>query len=135
MARDSESAAADERLENRIRDRDYMLWVKTLACCAGALWIETGEGDDVRRTSEADRCAGAVQAHHAGTNRGMSQKAEDRTCIPLCVLHHTEWHGAAGPFRPWDRERRRAWALQMIGQTQARHARGGVDDGSSSIPW
>ena len=118
-----ESPAADARLEKRVRDRDYMMWVKGLACCAAAL-----EG-------EAGRCEGAIQAHHAGTNRGMSQKAEDRTCIPLCDRHHREWHDASGPFRPWDREERRSWALRMIGQTQARRARGGMDDGSGAIPW
>lgn len=113
--------ASDEVLEGRLRDRDFMVWVKGQPCCAAGL--EGGTG-----------CEGEVQAHHAG-RRGMSQKAEDRTCIPLCRRHHTEWHGASGPFKPWDREQRRAWALRMIGQTQARNARGGHDDGSGAIPW
>ncbi len=118
-------AASDAVLEKRIRDRDYMVWVKTLPCVAGDL--EGGE--------ERSRCSGPVEAHHAGT-RGMSQKAEDRTCIPLCAYHHRGcWHGASGVFKSWDREARRAWAVRMICQTQAKHARGFDDDGSGSIPW
>lgn len=119
--------ASDEVLEKRLRDRDYVLWVKTLRCCAAAL-----EGG-----AEAARCSpGAVDAHHAGTSRGMSQKADDRTCIPLCHFHHVGcWHAASGPFKTWDRDQRRAWALRMIGQTQALHARGSFDNGSGSIPW
>jgi hypothetical protein len=37
-------------------------------------------------------------AHHFGP-RGMGQKADDRRTVPLCRIHHDEWHtrGAIGP--------------------------------------
>lgn len=32
-------------------------------------------------------CSGPVTAHHAG-QRGLMQKADDRTALPLCMGHH-----------------------------------------------
>lgn len=114
--------AADEVLEGRIHDRDFMLWVKGQPCAAG----------DLEDGAERARCEGVIEAHHAGLRHGMSTKADDRTCVPLCRRHHVEWHGATGPFKPWDREVRRAWAVKTIARTQARHAR---RDSGGGIPW
>lgn len=83
-------------------DKVYTAWVRTRPCSA-------------RSMANAGDCFGGVQAHHAGRDRGLSQRAHDDTCIPLCVKHHQDWHSAAGPFRPLDKERRRQWSEQQIG--------------------
>lgn len=49
------------------------------------------------------------QAHHHTGHRGMGQKSPDRYMFPLCLQHHTDFHAGSGPFRGWNRERRRAW--------------------------
>ncbi len=60
-----------------------------------------------------DPCVGPVQAHHAG-ERGLGQRAHDRTCIPLCLKHHQAWHDSGKPFAGWTKEERAAWAASHI---------------------
>ncbi len=59
--------------KNRPRDFAFMSWVKSQPCCAC---------EKLRLLN-----FGIIYAHHAG-QRGTSQKADDRTCIPLCWRHH-----------------------------------------------
>ena len=65
---------------------------------------------------------GSVEAHHAGA-RGLGQRASDMTAIPLCTLHHRDWHDCNGVFRGWSKEQRRAWAEARIAETQANYSR------------
>jgi hypothetical protein len=61
----------------RIRDWLYISWIKSqpcIVCEKHAFNLFT------KRFSPS-------QAHHAGY-RGLSQRADDRTCIPLCWTHH-----------------------------------------------
>lgn len=54
-----------------------------------------------------------------GRERGLGQKADDRTCVPLCAHHHiVSWHGGQGPFAGWDRDRRRAWGDELVARVQ-----------------
>ena len=78
-------------------DRQYVRWIHTLGCLAR---------DD-------HRCQGPIEAHHAG-DRGLSQRAHDRTAIPLCLYHHRCWHDHSGWCRGWDRARRREWTTARI---------------------
>ena len=57
------------------RDEGYKDWIRTLACC----------GCGVERRSEAA---------HTGTDGGMSMKASDYSCVPLCAECHTQAPGA-----------------------------------------
>lgn len=91
----------------RARDVDYMIWVKTQPCLVAS-----------------DLCEGGIDAHHAGKRHGMSTKADDATCIPLCHRHHIEWHGACGPFKGWSKDQRHAFAVESIAKTQAAHEGG-----------
>ena len=59
--------------KQRPRDFAYMSWIRELQCCAC----------EKLRLLNFNR----VYAHHAG-QRGTGQKADDRTCIPLCWRHH-----------------------------------------------
>ncbi len=83
-------------------DRPYVLWVKTLQC----LMAEHGG------------CSSVVEAHHAGP-RGLSQKAHDHTCVPLCSLHHHDRHAATGVWKTYRKADFRAWADRAIRKTQA----------------
>jgi hypothetical protein len=58
------------RRRNRVNDPQYLKWIRSLVCVI------------VSR-----KCRGFVEAHHAGI-RGLGQRAEDNTAIPLCVRHH-----------------------------------------------
>ena len=60
-----------------------------------------------------------MEAHHAGQRPGMSKKAPDDTCIPLCLIHHENWHKANGVFKGWDKAKRREWADRQIIHTRA----------------
>lgn len=86
-----------------------MGWVKTLLCS-----VEE-EPPDAERTPTA--CSGAVEADHAG-DRGLGQKADDTTCIPLCTQHHRERTDHSGAFRHLTREQARAWRTRAIQRTQ-----------------
>jgi hypothetical protein len=94
-----------------MKDQDYMRRVAKLPCCA----------PQIRIVSTDDECdhQGPVQAHHAGRRPGTSLKADDRTCIALCLKHHAHWHGATGVFRGWDKQERRAWSDAAIEGTIA----------------
>jgi hypothetical protein len=68
------------------------------------------------------RCAGIVEAHHAGKRPGVAKKAPDDTAIPLCSTHHIDWHAASGVFRGLDQAARRAWADGAIAMVRERLA-------------
>jgi hypothetical protein len=82
---------------------DYMAAVRSLPCCAPA---------------SAYRCGGSVEPHHAGRRPGVAMKADDSTCIPLCTVHHRQWHDANGAFKGWVKAQRFAWADEQIEATQ-----------------
>jgi hypothetical protein len=63
-------------------------------------------------------CEGRVEADHMGA-RGVGQKADDRTCVPMCHRHHMERHAHAGSFRYLNRDELRAWRTEAIARTQA----------------
>ena len=52
------------------RDEGYRAWIRTLSCCACGV-------------------DGRSEAAHTGTDGGMSMKASDYSCVPLCPECHT----------------------------------------------
>lgn len=91
---------------SRERDTRYMVWVKSLECCAAT---DLGLGG----------CSRVVEADHAG-RRPLGRKCPDTETIPLCSQHHRERTDFAGAFKSWDRARMREWLDRMIAETQAR---------------
>lgn len=89
----------------RERDSAFMLWVKTLPCWARGL----------------SQCGGVIEADHAGA-RGLGRKADDDTCIPLCMLHHRQRTDFTGPFKAWGRLRMRQWLADARADTARRRA-------------
>jgi len=53
------------------RDAAYMAWVRTLPCLICGTWRQ-----------------GPCEAAHTGHDGGMSMKASDRSCVPLCHRCH-----------------------------------------------
>lgn len=94
-----------------VRDRAYLDWIATEQCL---LWA-TG------------CCCAGTDPHHAGLDKGTGLKASDTSAIPLCRVHHDEWHDAKGYFKGWAKWARREWALEQIDIMQAKWAiRGGL---------
>lgn len=87
---------------------ERVAWVRTLRCLCSGPGLLTVPG----------ACSQVVEAHHAG-RRGMGRKAHDDTAIPLCSLHHANWHANAGPFKGWTQAQLRTWAAAAIAATQA----------------
>jgi hypothetical protein len=69
------------------KDPAYLKWIRTLpcACCCvidyGEWWLDLVLAPDMRDSKIP------LEAAHTGP-RGLSQKSDDRTCIPLCGGHH-----------------------------------------------
>ncbi len=98
----------DTKYRRRPRDLEYMRWIKHQPCCAAGMM------------SHKSPCDGPVEADHAG-RRGMRQKADDRTCIPLCRKHHRERGSFSGGFRDWDQNGMRLWLNAMVTRHQVRY--------------
>ena len=90
------------RRASRVRDTDYMLWVKTLDCAAHGM----------------SPCGGVIEADHGG-RRGLGQKSDDTTTYPLCTTHHRERTDFSGPFKRWSQADMRGWIAAAIEHTQA----------------
>lgn len=97
-------------------DPNRLRWVKTLRCLA---------------RGTADTCDQVVEAHHAG-RRGLGRKAHDNTAVPLCVLHHRQFHDGSGAFAGWNKDKRRQWSEAAIAATQAAWA---VDQRQTLPDW
>jgi hypothetical protein len=93
----------------RERDFEYMGFVKALLCSVEEEWPNPDE-----RPTE---CGGVIEADHMGA-RGLGQKADDRTCAPMCRDHHREHTDHTGTFKHVDRETERAWRERAIERTQ-----------------
>ena len=57
------------------RDAAYLAWIREMPCIACGV-------------------EGRSEAAHTGTDGGMSQKASDYSCVPLCANCHTQAPGA-----------------------------------------
>lgn len=51
----------------------------------------------------------------------MGQKADDRTCIPLCSKHHRERTDFSGLFKGWSQDRMRGWLAESVVLYQKRY--------------
>lgn len=95
---------ATPRRSSRVRDRAYLLWVKSLPCAASGL---------------DPNCEGVVEAAHMGA-RGLGQKCSDREAGPLCVRHHRAPGVAVlHPWIDWSKAERTEWFQQVIENTLA----------------
>lgn len=100
------------KYKRRERDVDFMLWVNRQPCA-----VPTFFGTDFS-SGPSRLCYGRVQADHAG-RRGIGQKADDKTCIPLCEKHHAARNDFTGMFKTWDQAMMRTWLARQVEATQA----------------
>ena len=100
-------ARGDTKYRRRERDLEFMTWVRRQPCIMREL-----PASDVLTF-----CSGPVEADHMGA-RGLGQKADDGTCVPMCRGHHRERTDHAGTFRPLTRDELRAWRAVVIERTQ-----------------
>lgn len=131
-------ARGNTKYRRRERDIPYMLWVKKQPCIVREMppvpalvhayvqhpefpWFcgECGYAEhEASKHPQMTPCTGRVEADHAG-ERGIGQKADDRTCIPLCRQHHGERTNHKGPFFHMTRDELRTWRTEAIARTQA----------------
>lgn len=98
------------KYSRRPRDFEFMGWVKTLLCS-----VEEERPDPDR---EPTPCHGVIEADHMGP-RGISQKADDRTCAPMCHGHHGERTDHTGSFKYLKQADLRGWRDRAMARTQA----------------
>ncbi len=94
----------------RGRDTPYMLWVKTLRCAAKTYAMPW-------RVDAETACSWVTEADHMG-DRGLGRKADDRTCVPMCVAHHRERTDHNGMFRFATKAQLREWRESLICSVQ-----------------
>lgn len=88
------------RIARGLGDPAYLAFVHTLPCVVRSV-----------------RCAGPIHAHHA---IHRSQGGKDHDAVPLCMVHHSDWHTHSGPFFTLSKLERWAWAMRVIAETRAR---------------
>lgn len=123
MRRKAKALASTYR--RRPRDIPYMLKVKKLPCSVGRYakawgpWVYavTGRSYPAGVIPEPTTCQGRVEADHAGA-RGLNEKADDVTCIPICTKHHRERTDRFGTFAGWTKPQMRAWLDRTVEDTQ-----------------
>lgn len=105
-------------------DEPYLRWLRQQPCC---------HCQPVRGPSEAHHSTVAPCTRHWRPGikqyangavrqfRGKGKKSDDRYSFPLCLKCHRLFHDAAGPFRDWDKAKRRAWQEQMSAEYRARY--------------
>ena len=88
------------RMERRgpSRDSRYRAWIRTLPCATcGSRW--------------------QIEAAHTGSEGGMSQKASDYSCVPLCRKCHTA--GSSAYHRIGKHEFERKWGVDFVDLVRA----------------
>lgn len=123
-------ARGNTKYRRRERDFAYMGWVKRQPCILRALPLRDFALTLAARLAGKllfkrdvilwcwTPCEGPVEADHQGA-RGMGQKADDRTCVPMCSSHHKQRHAHNGAFKHLTRDELRAWRTEAIARTQA----------------
>ncbi len=76
---------------DHLRDDEFKAWVTLQRCCAPGA-----------------SCALRSDPHHR-REPGIARKSHDRTCIPLCRIHHGEAHDRVGRFKGWTKDEMRDW--------------------------
>lgn len=96
-----------------LRDAAYLARVRGRMCCM-----------------LSGRCAGPIVAHHHGP-RGMGEKTDDYRTVPLCDVHHREFHatGTVSGYRRADIDA--LFATEMVAML-AMHM-GGIEDAVDAL--
>lgn len=93
----------------RQRDIAFMIFVRGLPCSVEEHWPAF--------PMAPTPCAGPVEADHLG-DRGLSHKAADDTCAPMCHRHHVERTDHTGTFKRLTKEQCRTWKRAQVLRVQ-----------------
>lgn len=97
---------AKPRRGGGVKDEPFKAFVRSLPC-AGI------------HTQQYPCDGGPRDPDHADDRgRGLGQKADDKTCIPMTRRCHTWREDFGGPYRMLDKESMREWCLDRIRETQ-----------------
>lgn len=113
------SKKGNTKYSQRERNFEFMGWVKQQPCVVtviGPLQYSIENSYGIKQRVETP-CFGLVEADHQGA-RGLSHKADDTTCVPMCRDHHNERTDHRGSFRPLTRDEARLWRAAAIEHTQ-----------------
>jgi hypothetical protein len=113
----------------RERNFEFMTWVRAGGCIVLEVnpiafirrrlpLIEAARLIEIVSVNLTTICRGDIEADHMGA-RGLSQKADDFTCVSICQQHHIERTDHTGIFRPLNRDEVREWRAVAIERTQA----------------
>lgn len=107
----------DSAYRNRSRSTDFMLWVKQQPCAMQMVPITWPTSkvvsDEGTAVSYYTWCSGPIEADHMG-ERGLSRKAADSTCAPLCNGHHHERTNHCGIFTLAVKAQLRDWRAAVL---------------------
>jgi hypothetical protein len=104
-----------ERRSERVRDAEYLAWVRTQPCAYRAYDERIGNTLSYGLWHVCPKNT-RIEAHHAG-RRPMGRKCNDREAVPLCHESHDELTNLG-----WPKEQRRAFEAWAIKWTLARYA-------------
>lgn len=100
-------SAPPKRSPSEGGDEAYLAFVRALPCCAPTV---------------APCLSPAPQHPHHKTGAGMAMKARDDETMPLCWVHHRDFHLGQGPFLYWTRDNRDMWQEEMVDRVRRAHA-------------
>ena len=63
-------------------------------------------------------CVGPIDPSHLRNHTGMGRKEPDSATTTKCRALHELWETHAGPFAGWSNEKRIAWMLLRIAETE-----------------
>ncbi len=100
----------------RERDLAFMGWARERTCMVREIAPATFMQPDNLSARRITACEGEIEADHMG-ERGLSQKADDTTCVPMCNAHHGERTDHRGSFRNLTKAEVRGWRAEAIART------------------
>lgn len=84
-------------------DPAYCAWIRSLPCSVFP-------------------CRNHSEPHHStAVHKGMGQRAHDRDSMPLCRIHHHEFHAATGWCAGWSKDDRRRWQRGLVAYLRGRY--------------
>jgi hypothetical protein len=90
-----------------IRDEAHLARVRAIGKCVSA-------------NLPGARCKPGIQAAHRDEGKAGGRKTSDLETVPQCCQCHTDWGTAKGPFKDWDKARRRLWFVSALEWTRQR---------------
>lgn len=109
---------ATERRSSRVRDEQYLAWLRRQPCAVGGFLARAGHA-----YSLSWHCSGPTDPEHKREGVGAGQKASDADAWPCCRRHHDDRHALRGVFAGWSRGQLREFIRERIAEARGRYER------------